>query len=67
MHQETKVKIQEIRKNHAAEKGADLSHYREFKTLTEVLKKQREAEDKASKRLAHIYGEEHPEVIKYNA
>jgi len=66
MHEETKLKIIEIKKAHKAEKGSDLSHHREFKCLTEVLKKQREAEEKARHRLEHIYGKDHHETKRYN-
>lgn len=66
MHEETKLKVKEIQKVHESQKGSDLGHHREFKSLTEILKKQREHEAKAQHRLEHIYGKEHPETHKYN-
>ena len=57
----------EVKKAHKAEKGSDLSHIKEFKSLTAVLQKQRQAEEKANHRLEHLYGKDHPENLKYNA
>ena len=44
MHEETKLKVNEIKKLHASKKDSDLSHIREFKSLSVVLDKQRAAE-----------------------
>jgi hypothetical protein len=47
MHEETKLKVKEIQKVHESAKGFDLGHHAEFKSLTEILRKQKEHEAKA--------------------
>lgn len=43
-----------------------MSHHKDFKSLTKVLDKQRQTEDKSKKRLEHIYGANHGETKRYN-
>lgn len=48
------------------QKGSDLSHYQEFKSLTAILENQKKAEKAAHERLNHIYGPNHGENKRYN-
>ena len=39
MKEETKLKVEEIRKQHQEDKTADITHPKEYKNLKEVLRK----------------------------
>jgi len=66
MHASTKLKVHELRTAHRNEKTADLSHHKDFKSLNQILEKQRDAENKAKQRLVHLYGPDHAETQRYN-
>jgi hypothetical protein len=66
MYTETKDKVAEMTLANNRQKSADLSHVKEFKNLSTVLKNQKKTEEKALNRLEHIYGPDHELTKKYN-
>ena len=66
MYTETKDKIKEMTLANNRQKSADLSHLKEFKNLSTVLANQKKNEEKAKKRLEHIYGPDSEMTKKYN-
>ena len=66
MHESSRIKVEEKRKMVERQPSSDISHIKQLKSLNEVLNKQKNAENKAKKRLEHIYGPDHEENKKYN-
>ena len=46
MHESTKVKVQDEKVKNDARPGADITHYKEFKTLKSMLDAQKKKEEK---------------------
>ena len=66
MYSSTKLKVQEITKDHPIHKPLEIRTSKSFKSLSEVWRKEDHRHQQSLRRLSHIFGSEHPVAKQYN-